>query len=32
MFKNSIGIFQDLIVFIEGLIARKIDNWNQLRL
>jgi hypothetical protein len=25
MFKDSIGIFQGLIEFIEGLIARKID-------
>jgi len=26
MFKDSIEIFQDLIVVIEGLIAREIDN------
>jgi hypothetical protein len=32
MFKNSIEIFQGLIEFIEGLIARKIGFWVQFRL
>jgi len=33
MFKDSIGIFQGLIEFIEGLIARKkIYFWSQFRL
>jgi hypothetical protein len=32
MFKDSIEIFQDLIEFIEGLIARNIDICNQFRL
>ena len=38
MFKDSIRIFQGLIEFIEGLIARKIDfeinlgfNWKKLK-
>ena len=39
MFKDSSGIFQGLIEFIEGLIARKIDffkvnlgfNWKKLK-
>ena len=29
MFKDSIGIFQGLIKFIEGLIARKNNFWSQ---
>ena len=32
MFKDSTEIFQGLIEFIEGLIARKIDFWSQFRL
>jgi hypothetical protein len=32
MFNDSIGIFQGLIEFIKGLIARKIDSWSQFRL
>jgi len=31
MFKDSIEIFQDLIEFIKGLIARSIDIYNQFR-
>jgi hypothetical protein len=29
MFKDSIGIFQGLIEFIKGLIARKINSSSQ---
>jgi len=32
MFKDSIGIFQGLIEFIEGIIARKINSWIKFRL
>jgi hypothetical protein len=32
MFNDSIGIFQGLIEFMEGLIARKIGSWSKFRL
>jgi hypothetical protein len=32
MFKDSIEIFQGLVEFIDGLIARKIISWSQVRL
>ena len=32
MFKDSIKIFQGLDEFIDGLIARKIISWSQVKL